>query len=422
MAGNIGGFIFAVVLVVIADVQAMSTLEGGKFAYLLLSVLHIPLVFLGYLVGNGLRKMLHPDAIIAYGFWGLLKEKIFWKIGPQTIGACIVLAIAVNFTQDLVYNPDRQKAKETASRMKDTSQASTTTKPQFAEQISREEFIKKYVGNNQVIETDISRLNTLIKRGNKYFKLTGLITSDNWRNSTPNISEFNGLSLDLSDAVINGEITISGFDTIILGNDITNVKSIEAKYVYIPNSVTRIGDGMFYNSDLIEEIIIPASVTEIGSMAFNGCTALKRVYFSRNAQLKIIERSAFSGCENLTRIDIPDSVTIIGNNAFWRCESLGQLNLMESSHLETIGEAALYGTNIVKLYLPSSVKEIGRSVTEETPLTVVTITALTPPQVSQDSFPKTIQKIYVPKESLKLYEEAWFDYEFTFNNQLTAIK
>lgn len=41
----------------------------------------------GALIGNALRKAVHPDAVFTTGgFWSLLWTKVFWRLGPQTIG------------------------------------------------------------------------------------------------------------------------------------------------------------------------------------------------------------------------------------------------------------------------------------------------------------------------------------------------
>ena len=48
--------------------------------------------------------------------------------------------------------------------------------------------------------------------------------------------------------------------------------------VTIPNSVTSIGDGTFYNCSSLTSITIPNSVTSIGEKAFAKCSYLENVY------------------------------------------------------------------------------------------------------------------------------------------------
>jgi len=52
-------------------------------------ILAFPLSFVGWILGNKLRLLLHPDFIITSGFMGSLKEKFFWRFVPQLIGSFI---------------------------------------------------------------------------------------------------------------------------------------------------------------------------------------------------------------------------------------------------------------------------------------------------------------------------------------------
>lgn len=52
---------------------------------------------IGASIGNFLREIAHPDAILTNGgLYEILKTKIFWAIGPQSIGWLIGMAIASN--------------------------------------------------------------------------------------------------------------------------------------------------------------------------------------------------------------------------------------------------------------------------------------------------------------------------------------
>ena len=75
---NIAGIITAIIMTIIGCL-ATESVAG--------IILALPLSFIGYIVGNKIRIALHPDFVIADGFMGLLKEKIFWRYVPQLIGA-----------------------------------------------------------------------------------------------------------------------------------------------------------------------------------------------------------------------------------------------------------------------------------------------------------------------------------------------
>lgn len=51
--------------------------------------------------------------------------------------------------------------------------------------------------------------------------------------------------------------------------------------IHIPNTVTRIGDGVFYGCTSLTAITIPFGVREVDYGAFGGCTGLKEITLSR---------------------------------------------------------------------------------------------------------------------------------------------
>ncbi|MCM1533088.1 MAG: leucine-rich repeat protein [Corallococcus sp.] len=121
----------------------------------------------------------------------------------------------------------------------------------------------------------------------------------------------------------------------------------------IPNTVTEIKDYTFYGCTSITSAIIPDSITSIGKNAFFGCSNLQyneyvnALYLgnndnpylslikakdtsittcSVNENTKIIYHSAFSSCSKLTSVTIGSSVQSIGGNAFYKCSKLTKVN------------------------------------------------------------------------------------------------
>ena len=146
-------------------------------------------------------------------------------------------------------------------------------------------------------------------------------------------------------------------------------ENTEIKDLVIPNSVTSIGSGAFQNCSGLTSVTIPNSVTSIGRNPFNGCSGLTSItvaqgntkYDSRENSNAIIETEsntmiagckttiipntvtsigdyAFSGCSGLTSITIPNSVTSIGESAFRNCSSLTSVTIPNS--VTSIGERA----------------------------------------------------------------------------------
>lgn len=99
-------------------------------------------------------------------------------------------------------------------------------------------------------------------------------------------------------------------------------------------NVTTIGGNAFYNCTTLKSITIPESVKSIGASAFYGCTALTQVNFSEG--LNTIGISAFYNCKALTAINFPNTLTSIGNNAFKGCTALTG-DLVIPSGVATLG-------------------------------------------------------------------------------------
>ncbi|MBQ4587089.1 MAG: leucine-rich repeat domain-containing protein, partial [Clostridia bacterium] len=72
------------------------------------------------------------------------------------------------------------------------------------------------------------------------------------------------------------------------------------KSVVIPNSVTSIGSSAFADCDSLTSVVIPNSVTSIGFSAFDDCDSLTSVVIPNS--VTSIDYYAFSNCDSLTTI------------------------------------------------------------------------------------------------------------------------
>ncbi len=81
------------------------------------------------------------------------------------------------------------------------------------------------------------------------------------------------------------------------------INDVAVTNVVIPNSVTSIGDYVFYGCSGLTSVTIPNSVTSIGNRAFLNCYGLTSVTIP-NSVTSIGER-AFSGCTGLTSVEAP---------------------------------------------------------------------------------------------------------------------
>ncbi|MGN0236086.1 MAG: leucine-rich repeat protein [Paludibacteraceae bacterium] len=119
----------------------------------------------------------------------------------------------------------------------------------------------------------------------------------------------------------------------------TNTLIAGCETTIIPDSVTSIGDGAFYECTGLTSITIPNSVTRIEERAFRECTGLTSITIPNS--VTSIGWSAFSSCTRLTSITIPDSVTSIGAWAFSGCTGLSSIIIPDS--VTDIGGGAFYG-------------------------------------------------------------------------------
>jgi hypothetical protein len=70
---------------------------------------------------------------------------------------------------------------------------------------------------------------------------------------------------------------------------------------------------------------IPADVTTIGNIVFDGCKNIAAITIP--AGVASIGSCAFAGCESLVSITIPASVTTIGDDVFFGCKNLSTITV-----------------------------------------------------------------------------------------------
>ena len=128
----------------------------------------------------------------------------------------------------------------------------------------------------------------------------------------------------------------------------------------LPDSVTSISRFAFYGCKSLTSIAIPKSVMSIGWSAFEKCSNLKSITISN--KVKNIGSRAFAGCSSLTNISIPDSVNRIGSSAFADCTNLVSVTLYYIEYFK--GSFEVYGTGIFEGCLSLKNVVLGENVTE----------------------------------------------------------
>ncbi|MCD8202475.1 MAG: leucine-rich repeat domain-containing protein [Prevotella sp.] len=97
----------------------------------------------------------------------------------------------------------------------------------------------------------------------------------------------------------------------------------------IGESVTTLGNSLFYGCTGLNSVTIPTSVTNIGTSTFENCTGLTEVNYNAIACTSAGSSSSpvFSGCTNLSKINIGDKVTTIPAYLFYNCTALTSLTI-----------------------------------------------------------------------------------------------
>lgn len=138
----------------------------------------------------------------------------------------------------------------------------------------------------------------------------------------------------------------------------------EGRWAYT-GTVIYITDAAFSGEAGLQEIVIPASVVEVGRNlwnetggggAFQNCTALTSVVFEGD-NLSKINLNTFNGCSALSSIELPESLEKIEYNAFDDCSALKSIVIPDK--VTYIGEGAFnHCTGLQEAYIGDGVTEI----------------------------------------------------------------
>lgn len=137
--------------------------------------------------------------------------------------------------------------------------------------------------------------------------------------------------------------------------------------IMIPYSVKRIGEGAFFQCNSLTWVSVPGSVESIETLAFADCEKLPEIsvnydneyYCSVDGVLYDKAVTRLLCCPGAKReIDIPASVTEIGKMAFYGCNSFTAMDLPDN--LQSLGENAFYGCeNLESVNIGKSLSEMG---------------------------------------------------------------
>ena len=143
-------------------------------------------------------------------------------------------------------------------------------------------------------------------------------------------------------------------DTVTYIGDMVFFSCLKIEKIKMSKSIVKIGDFAFEGCEKLKDIKIPEKLTEIGVGAFGDCSNIKEINIPNN--VKIIGWSAFSGCTNLKEIKLPENLKVVNESLFYGCENLENIKMPES--VTTIYAGAFQGSGIKQIVIPKNVRYI----------------------------------------------------------------
>lgn len=150
-------------------------------------------------------------------------------------------------------------------------------------------------------------------------------------------------------------ITSDGTAEIVkfIGN-ISELTVIPSEYEGYP--ITKICDDAFRDSTRVKNVVIPESITEIGTCAFNTCHYLETVVFNGGESEIILGNGIFGSCENLKKVTLEGNIVHIPKSCFGTCINLSDITLPDT--VKSYDEFSFARSGITEFTVPEEVTKI----------------------------------------------------------------
>ena len=167
----------------------------------------------------------------------------------------------------------------------------------------------------------------------------------------------------------------------------------------------------FGSKSVLEEVVLPDTLTTISANSFNNYTALSKLTIN-NESITSIGAQAFTNTAlgpsyvvsfpNLADATLADRIW--ANSGIERVENLGRI-----TKLDKTANGSSFGSSVKFVRLPSTLTEMqGYAFYKCTQLETIIVEAITPPTIQSTEFSQTNSTfiIYVPDESVEAYKAA----------------
>lgn len=196
--------------------------------------------------------------------------------------------------------------------------------------------VESTAGNLSAVATDASVVNLAV---------VGSINSADFTYIKSTLASLETLDISMTD------LTVVPNDALRFTIEDPNTK---IKRVVLPVTATEIGSLSFAYCAALKEINLE-NVAIIGRRAFRNCSSLEELTFG-NKLTDLSAESIFMLCTALTEVEIPGSVETIGKWMFEGCDNLATIKLRPG--LRTLSASTFYGCGITSITIPSTVTAI----------------------------------------------------------------
>lgn len=167
---------------------------------------------------------------------------------------------------------------------------------------------------------------------------------------------------------------ISDFPTIHVPKKIIDSLNNEERFKFLygygktrtlifEEGIEKIPDGFAYRTRRLENVVLPSTLTKIGSRAFEMCKALTHIELP--SRLMNIGDEAFSNTM-ISEITLPENLVSIGDGAFRQCNELTSIVVPEK--VNNIGSSAFAGcAKLTSVKLPAKIDSKGTQIFRDCP-------------------------------------------------------
>ncbi|MCQ2565061.1 MAG: leucine-rich repeat protein, partial [Clostridia bacterium] len=183
-------------------------------------------------------------------------------------------------------------------------------------------------------------------KGEQYEKITGLTAVGKTLKKLAIPRNVKGIgNFVFANSDILEEVVFNGNDKVTLGyGSFQNCSKLTS--VILPSGTRNIEEASFKDCISLTSITIPSSVWKICSFSFSGCTNLETVIFETNSELEEIMDNVFENCAKLKNITLPSSLITIKSSAFEGCSALEAISIPQN--VESIWDYAFADCSSLK--------------------------------------------------------------------------